>query len=128
MALSNAKHERFCVEYVVDHNGSRAATRAGYSEKTAAQQASRLLTDAKIRARIAELDTAVIEKVVGSAEWIVEQAVALQAEARRAGQYGPANSALALLAKRHREFSEKQDVEHAVNVTVTRNTRGLRGK
>jgi len=34
------KQERFCKEYVIDFNGTQAATRAGYSEKTAQQIAS----------------------------------------------------------------------------------------
>lgn len=37
------QQERFCQEYAVDYNGTNAAIRAGYAEKTAASQASRLL-------------------------------------------------------------------------------------
>lgn len=46
---------RFCEEYLIDLNGTQAAIRAGYSEDSAAQQASRLLTIAKVSAKIAEL-------------------------------------------------------------------------
>jgi len=42
MAL-NAKQARFVDEYLVDLNATQAAIRAGYSEKTARQQASDLL-------------------------------------------------------------------------------------
>ncbi len=38
------KQQRFAEEYVVDHNATQAAIRAGYSERTAKQQGSRLLT------------------------------------------------------------------------------------
>ncbi len=38
------KQKRFAEEYVVDHNATQAAIRAGYSERTAKQQGSRLLT------------------------------------------------------------------------------------
>lgn len=41
---------RFCDAYLVDFNGTKAAIAAGYSKKTAAQQASRLLTKVKIQA------------------------------------------------------------------------------
>lgn len=49
------KQERFCREYLVDFNGSRAAEAAGYSKKTARQQASRLLTVANVAKRLREL-------------------------------------------------------------------------
>lgn len=54
--------ERFCLEYVKDLNGTQAATRAGYSAKTANEQASRLLANVNIAARIAELQQTVADK------------------------------------------------------------------
>jgi phage terminase small subunit len=53
--LKDARRERFCQEYLVDLIGAAAAKRAGYSPKTAASQAARLLTDANVAARIAFL-------------------------------------------------------------------------
>ena len=53
--LTNEKHERFCQEYLIDLNGKQAAIRTGYSEATAAAQASRLLTNVNIQERVAEL-------------------------------------------------------------------------
>jgi len=55
-ALKNKKHERFCREYVIDHNGTQAAIRAKYSKKTANEQAGRLLVNVSICERIKELD------------------------------------------------------------------------
>lgn len=51
------QQERFCREYVSMErpNGTRAAVHAGYSEKTACEQASRLLRNVKIKERIKEL-------------------------------------------------------------------------
>ena len=46
------KQDRFCREYVIDLNGKQAAIRTGYSKKTAEMQASRLLSKAKVRARV----------------------------------------------------------------------------
>jgi len=43
-----AKQERFCREYLIDLNATQAAIRAGYSEKTANEQGSRLLANVKI--------------------------------------------------------------------------------
>lgn len=44
----------FVDEYVKDRNGKRAAIAAGYSPKTAEQQASRLLRNVKVKAAIEE--------------------------------------------------------------------------
>jgi phage terminase small subunit len=49
------KQEAFCREYVVDFNGTQAAIRAGYSEKTANEQAARLLANVSISNRVKEL-------------------------------------------------------------------------
>ncbi len=49
------KQERFCREFLVDMNGTKTSVRAGYSEKTAYSQASRLLRNAKVAAHIAQL-------------------------------------------------------------------------
>lgn len=51
----SAQHERFCHEYIVDYHQTKAALRAGYSEKSAAVTACRLLKKAKILARVREL-------------------------------------------------------------------------
>ncbi len=46
------RRTRFIKEFLVDQNATRAAKAAGYSEKTAAFQASRLLNNVKIQAEI----------------------------------------------------------------------------
>ena len=51
----NDQQDLFCHEYLTDLNGTQAAIRAKYSEKTAAQTSSRLLTYVNIQARIQEL-------------------------------------------------------------------------
>ena len=47
-----AKQIRFVDEYLVDFNGTQAAIRAGYSEKTAAATAARLLRNVNIQNEI----------------------------------------------------------------------------
>lgn len=53
------KQKRFADEYLIDLNATQAAIRAGYSVKTANEQASRLLANVSVRAyidkRMAEL-------------------------------------------------------------------------
>jgi len=64
VALS-AKQLRFVAEYLVDHNATQAAVRAGYSEGTAKSQGSRLLTNADIKAEVEKRET----KVLGQLEF-----------------------------------------------------------
>ncbi len=49
------KQRRFVREWLVDMNGTRAAVRAGYSEKSAANTASRLMKDPAVQAYRNEL-------------------------------------------------------------------------
>jgi len=53
--LANPKRERFCQEYLIDLNGTKAAERSKYSKHTANEQAARLLANVSVKARIAEL-------------------------------------------------------------------------
>ncbi len=66
------KHERFAREYVIDYNATQAAVRAGYSEKTAKQQGSRLLTNADILARVRELQAETVKRLAISEDRIIE--------------------------------------------------------
>lgn len=52
MARLTEKQALFVEEYLVDLNATQAAIRAGYSEKTATEQASRLLTNVKVQEEI----------------------------------------------------------------------------
>ena len=57
------KQLAFCREYIIDNDGTKAAIRAGYSAKTADQQASRLLTKVKIKQEISRLQAEIREEV-----------------------------------------------------------------
>ena len=72
-SLKNAKHEQFCQEYLVDLNRTQAAIRAGFSEKTASSQASRLLTKVNIENRIQALFNARVERTEISADEILRE-------------------------------------------------------
>ena len=50
------KQAQFAGEYLADHNATQAAIRSGYSERTAKQQGSRLLTNVDVRAEIVVLE------------------------------------------------------------------------
>jgi phage terminase small subunit len=47
-----AKQQRFVEEYLIDLNATQAAIRAGYSEKTANEQAARMLANVSIQEAI----------------------------------------------------------------------------
>lgn len=49
------KQEQFCQEYLIDLNGTQAAIRAGYSERTARQIADQNLSKLDIQLRLREL-------------------------------------------------------------------------
>lgn len=65
------KQERFCTEYVIDYNGTQAAVRAGYSEKSAYSQASRMLKNAEVLARVRELQHEQVERLAISADYVI---------------------------------------------------------
>ena len=69
----------FCREYIKDANGTQAAIRAGYSEKTACAIACKLLSKVYIKNRINELSrplvAEVFEHVKVDKEWVINQAV-----------------------------------------------------
>ncbi|MBS4799358.1 MAG: terminase small subunit [Stenotrophomonas maltophilia] len=73
------KQQRFVLEYLKDQNGTQAAIRAGYSESTARQQGSRLLTDARVLAAV----RAGQKKVAKKAEVTVDSLMAELEQARK---------------------------------------------
>lgn len=72
MALT-PKQERFVAEYLVDLNATQAAIRCGYSVKTAAQQASRLLTNVEIATAVAVGTAKQLGKLELTAERVKER-------------------------------------------------------
>jgi phage terminase small subunit len=65
--------EKFCQLYVVDLNSTNAAIGAGYKKCAATSQASRLLRNQKVQARIAELVKQQTDKLGVSAEWVIAE-------------------------------------------------------
>lgn len=67
----NEKQLRFCEEYIIDHNATQAAIRAGYSPKSARTQASELLTKPNIQEKIQELAEKVSTENIATAEEVL---------------------------------------------------------
>lgn len=75
MAKLTDKQELFAREYLKDLNATQAAIRAGYSEKTAQVQSSRLLSNAMVQDRIAELKGERNEEVGIDAAYVLRRLV-----------------------------------------------------
>ncbi|MBS8227112.1 terminase small subunit [Vannielia litorea] len=85
MALT-PKQQRFVEEYLVDLNATQAAIRAGYSPKTAEQQGSRLLGNAKVAAAVSEAQAARSERTEITSDWVLTR-LADEADADLADLY-----------------------------------------
>lgn len=71
--MLNPKQEKFVLEYCKDLNATQAAIRAGYSEKGASVQATRLLANARIAAEISQRHTKALGKLEVTAERIIQE-------------------------------------------------------
>ena len=69
----NAREERFVSAYLKHGNGTRAATEAGYSVKTARAQASRLLTRVNIQAALNAARDRVVEETHINGAWLLNR-------------------------------------------------------
>lgn len=74
MALTD-KQQRFVDEYLIDLNATQAAIRAGYSQKTAQEQASRLLSNVMVSKAIEEAKKARESRTEVTQDWVVHEMV-----------------------------------------------------
>lgn len=73
--LKNKKHELFCQEYLIDLNATQAYLRTGYkvSDEVARANACKLLTNANVEARIAELMDKRVERTEITADKVLKE-------------------------------------------------------
>lgn len=132
MSDLTAKQQAFVREYLVDLNATQAAIRAGYSERTARSVGSENLTKPDIQAAIQTAMQERAERVQVDADYVirrlyenVERAMqvepVLDDEGKPTGEYryegSVANTALGLLGKHFRLFTDK--VEHSGSINMT---------
>lgn len=67
----------FAREYVVDRNATKAAQRAGYSERTAYSQGQRLLKDVEVQAEVDRLTVAKAERTDARADDVIRELLRL---------------------------------------------------
>ena len=111
ISMSSEKHDKFCQEFVKDLNATQAAIRAGYSYRTARQQGSRLLTNADIQSRIAELRAGIGERNRIDADNIIAKLEAVFQGSLTDKRYSAANRAAELQGKLAGLFTDKSELE-----------------
>jgi phage terminase small subunit len=92
--LLKEKHEKFCQNYILHRNATRAAKDAGYSEVSAHNTGSRLLQDTAIQERIEELTVNMTTSID-----VVDEIENQYNVARTQGQTTSALKALELLSR-----------------------------
>lgn len=71
--MLSEQQKRFCEEYIIDFNATRASIAAGYSEKTAASQTTRLLSYVDVQDYIQELISERSERVKVTADDVINE-------------------------------------------------------
>ena len=108
------RQELFCQEYAVDRNGTQAAIRAGYSERSANQQSSDLMANPNIASRIDELTGKAIARAELRAEiTVAEILVGIRDNIDNANnlkQTGPAMAGWKLLGQSQGMFKDQIEV------------------
>lgn len=134
------KQKRFCDEYLIDCNATQAAIRAGYSEKTARQTASEILSKPDIKKYIdeqlekihndniadaSEVMTYLTSVLRGQAESeivVVEGCGDGVSEAKQMIKHPDEKERLKaaeLLGKRYGMFTDKMNIDGAIPVVIS---------
>lgn len=140
MARLTAKQKRFCDEYLIDLNATQAAIRAGYSPKTAAASAARLLRNVKVQEyiaqRMAEKESELIadqDEILryltsvlrgkSRAQEIVVEGIGEGCSEARTMEKAPSEKerlkAAELLGKRYALFTDKVDMDADMDLNIT---------
>lgn len=118
--LDNQRHERFAQHVANGASATQAYVDAGYSEGGAEANASRLIANDKVAARIDHLKQQAAKRAVITAEWVLER---LRIEAAGEGpdtSSGARTKATELLGKYLNMFSEKQEHTGEINIRIIR--------
>ena len=72
MANLTPKQQRFVEEYLIGLNATQAAIRAGYSEKTAQEQSSRLLPNVMVQEAVQKAKNKLSERTELTVDMVVQ--------------------------------------------------------
>lgn len=124
------KQKRFCEEYLVDFNITRAGERAGYKERTVFRLIKDTNVQQYIKEMMQELKSARIADATEVMEYLTsvmrgeakEEETVVSASGVEAMEVSPSTKdrlkAAELLGKRHRLFTDKVEVSAAVPVVI----------
>lgn len=140
VANMTAKQRRFCDEYLIDLDGTKAAIRAGYSPRTASAIASENLRKPKLQQYIAERMAEKEKQLIADQDEVLRYLTAVlrgeseseivvvvssgdfMTEAKRVKKAPDEKERLKaaeLLGKRYGLYTDKMDVTGAVPVVIT---------
>ena len=116
MANLTPKQQRFVEEYLIDLNATQAAIRAGYSEKTAQEQSSRLLSNVMVQEAVQKAKNKLSERTELTVDMVV-QGLLKEAQDYAEGSTQSARvSAWAHLGKHLGMFKDK--IEHSGKLEI----------
>lgn len=115
MAELNPKRAEFVRQYLVDLNGTQAAIRAGYSPKTARQQADQLLSKLDVREAVAKAQAEKASEVGRTAQDVLKDIMECTTQAREDGDLKTALKGLELQGKHLGMFTDKLNLSGAVD-------------
>lgn len=107
------KQARFCEEYLIDLNATQAAIRAGYSEKTAREQAAQNLSKLNIQEKIAELKAERSKRTEITQDSVIQELAAVARAEVKGVRAVDKLKALELLGKHLGMFVERYEVNAA---------------
>lgn len=113
------KQKNFADEYCAEQNATKAAIRAGYSEKTARSIGQRLLTKVDIKKYIDEKLERLSRKTDITAEWVINELKKNHQLAQQNNEINASNKALELLGKHLQLFTDKMQLQGSLDVAVT---------
>ncbi|MBB6672615.1 terminase small subunit [Cohnella nanjingensis] len=114
MALT-AKQQRFVEEYLIDLNATQAAIRAGYSENTAQEQGSRLLSNVMVKEAIENRQEKIQEKTQVTQEWVIQQYMDIIKNCKEV-EPNTAKGALDSVAKHLGMFKDKLEITGSLTI------------
>lgn len=119
--LNNAKHEHFAHLIAKGETPPKAYVKSGFSERGAAQSANRLLKNADVSERIAQLRKSIeepareraIEKAAVDKAWVLDQLIEVVKMAKEPAEMNlaAANKALELIGKEFAMFVDRKVVQ-----------------
>ena len=105
------KQERFVEEYLVDLNATKAAARAGYSERTANEQGARLLVNVSVQKAIQEAKQSRATRIAVNAEDVLRGVIEVTMLAREEGDFKTALKGYELQGKHIGMWRDKVEQE-----------------